>query len=49
MLYSECRSKLPAEYDRLNPVTVEKGMVDYYAFLQRKKEEDRTAALNRSQ
>lgn len=49
LVYEECRSKLPTEYERLNPVTSEKGMADYYAFLQRKKEEDRTNALNRSE
>jgi hypothetical protein len=33
----------------LNPVTAEKGITDYYAFMQKKKEADRATALNRSE
>jgi hypothetical protein len=49
LVYEECRIRLPTEYERLNPVSSEKGMADFYAFLQQKKEQDRVSALNRSE
>lgn len=49
LFYDDCRAQLPQEYDRLNPITAEKGIADYVAFLQKKKEEDRATSMNRSQ
>lgn len=49
LFYDECRHMLPMEYDRVNPITAEKGIQDYVDYLKRKKEEDRATTLNRSE
>ena len=47
--YDKCRAQLTTDYERLNPVTADKGITDYYTFLQKKKEADRATALNISE
>jgi hypothetical protein len=39
---------MAAEYERLNPVTAEKGTAEYIAFVQRKKEQ-KAQAMNISE
>ena len=41
---------LAAQYDRLNPVTAERGTIEYFAFLQRRrKDEEKVNAINVSE